>query len=81
MDIELHLQVWHAIKEHILDVDKEPAADDFIKLLIEHGADASSFTDYTLDSDLKSSLSEYIDLDDDDIESDSDDEQYYEYND
>ena len=65
MDIEIHLQVWEELKPHLIGGDVEAAAEDFLRVLVEHGADAAEIAKYALDSQLKLALSEYTDVDED----------------
>jgi len=77
MNVEIHLQVWHELKEYILGADISTAADDFITILVEHGADPVDIQKFALDDELKSALTEYLDVEeeDDDYEY-GDDEEY-----
>jgi len=84
MDIELHLQVWNELKEHIIDIDKQEAAEAFIRVIIEHGADADDIAKYAIDAEIKSSLLEYTELEEDEDEDNVDDRYFddldeYEY--
>lgn len=74
MDIELHLQVWNELKEHIISADRTDASDDFIRVLIEHGADANKILEFALDDELKESLSEYIEVEEEEFDDDFEDE-------
>ena len=76
MNIELHLHVWNELKEHIIDIDKAEAAEDFIKVLIEHGADADEIAEYAIDDEIKKALLEYTDLEEDEDFDDNDLEEY-----
>jgi hypothetical protein len=78
-DLEIHLQVWKALKSHLVAGDAESAAEDFLHVLIEHGAQAEEIAEYALDADLKLALKEYTDLEDDDEYDDEPDEDMYEY--
>lgn len=60
-DLEVHLEVWKALKTHLISSDVEAAADDFVHVLLEHGADANEIVKYAVDSDLKEVLKDYAD--------------------
>ena len=79
MNIEINLHVWNELKEHI--IDREEAAEDFVRVLIEHGALADKIVEYAIDSDVKSALKEYTELEDDEDNDDRyfDDLDEYEY--
>jgi len=62
MDIEVNLLVWNEIKEHILSSDRTEASEDFVRVLVEHGADINDIAEYAIDSDIKKALLEYGDL-------------------
>ena len=66
MDLELHLLVWNELKEHFAGNDAEEAAEDFIRVLIEHGADADEIAEFAIDDEIKEALKEYTDLDEED---------------
>ena len=69
MNIETHLQVWNALRPHLAGADIQAAAEEFINVLIEHGANASDMTEYALDKELKIALLDHtdnVDVDDDD---------------
>ncbi len=68
MNIELHLQVWNELKPHLVGGDLDQAADDFVHVLIEHGADATEIATYAIDSAVKKALQEYVELDIDEDE-------------
>ena len=71
MDIDTHLQVWKALRPHLIGGDIDEAAEDFLRVLVEHGADAEEIAEFALDSSLKAALSEYLDeVDEDDYEDD-----------
>lgn len=72
MDLDLHLQVWQELKPHLLGADINESAEAFIKVLIEHGADAEEFTEYSLDDALKLALQEYIEIEEDEVDEDVD---------
>jgi len=76
MDLELHITVWNELKEHFVGDDTKHAADDFVRTLIEHGADATQLGDYSIDSYLKSALSEYIEHDEDESDDYYEDDDY-----
>ena len=76
MDIELHLQVWKELREHFTGNDTVDAAEDFVRVLIEHGADAKEIAEYAIDAEVKSALQEYIELE---VDEDFDDEFDMEY--
>ena len=77
MDIELHLQVWKELRKHFTGNDTEDAAEDFVRVLIEHGADANEIAEFAIDDEVKSALQEYIEFEEDD--EDFDDEFDMEY--
>ena len=76
MDLETHLQVWKELKPHLMGGDVEAAAEDFIRVLIEHGAEAESIAEYALDEALKLALQEYIELDEETFDDDHDETEY-----
>lgn len=76
LDIELHLLVWNELKEHIIETDASEAAEDFVRVLVEHGCDADEIAEFSIDSDIKNALLEYTDLDDDELEDDEDIDEY-----
>ena len=73
MDIELHLLVWNELKSHLTGNDANEAAEDFVRVLVEHGADAEEIAEFAIDDEVKSALKEYIELEDDEEEIDEDD--------
>jgi len=76
-DIEVNLLVWKELKGH-LNNDTESAAEDFVRVLIEHGAEAEDIAKYAVDSEVKRALMEYIEVDDDSDEfhEDNDTDEY-----
>ena len=68
MDLELHINVWKEMKEHFSGNDAKDAAEDFVRILIEHGASADEFSEYAIDSEIKNALLEYTELDEDEYE-------------
>ncbi len=78
MSLELHLEIWKVLQEHIVDV--KDAADDFVALLIENGIDGEKIVNITTSDDIKKALLDYIDVDVevdiDDIDDDDDDDEY-----
>ena len=75
-DIELLLQIWKELRQHILAGDRTEAAEDFIHTIMEHGVDPNDVIQFAVDSDLKSILREHADEEhfDDDEELDEDEE-------
>ena len=75
-DIELLLQIWKELRQHILSGDRTEAAEDFIHTIMEHGVDPNDVIQFAVDSDLKSILREHADEEhfDDDEELDEDEE-------
>ena len=70
LDLEVHLQNWKELKPHLMGGDVTAAADEYIHVLLEHGADANEIIKYAVDSDLKTVLREYADdehFDDDEV--------------
>ena len=66
MSIELHLEIWEEMQEHIVDV--KSAADDFVAVLIENGIAGEKIADATSNEDIKKALLDYdieVDVDDD----------------
>ena len=66
MSLELHLEIWEEMQEHIVDV--KSAADDFVAVLIENGIAGEKIADATINEDIKKALLDYdieVDVDDD----------------
>ena len=81
MDIELHLQVWKELRNHFTGSDSDVAAEDFVRVLIEHGANADDIAEYAIDDEIKTALMEYTELEEDDDDDDDDDDDFNtEYN-
>ena len=76
MDIETHLQVWKELKPHLIGGDVDAAAEDFMRVLIEHGADADEIATYALDGALKLAIQEYIEIEEDFEDTDIDEYEY-----
>jgi len=79
VSLELHLELWETMQEHITSV--KDAADDFVAVLIEHGIDAEKIAKVAINEDIKKALLDYdvdvdvdVDDDDDDFEHFSDDD-------
>jgi len=63
VNLEIHLEIWETLQEHIVDVKE--AADDFVTILIENGVDAEKIADATKNTDIKKALIDYgVDVDD-----------------
>ena len=75
MSLELNLDIWEAMQEHVVDV--KSAADDFVAVLIENGVDAKKIADATTDEDIKKALLDYDDDVDVDVDNDEDDFMYF----
>lgn len=71
-DIEIHLQVWKNLKPHLIGGDVAAAAEDFIQVLIENGADAVVIAEYAVDEELKLALRGYVELDEEEFDNDID---------
>lgn len=69
MSLELQLEIWEVLQEHIVDI--KDAADDFVALLIENGIDGEKIADITTNDDIKKALLDYIDIE---VDVDFDDE-------
>lgn len=69
MSLELQLEIWEVLQEHIVDI--KDAADDFVALLIENGIDGEKIADITTNDDIKKALLDYIDVE---VDVDFDDE-------
>jgi hypothetical protein len=76
-DLEVQLQIWKELKPHLIGGDVEAAADDFIHVLLEHGADANEIMKYAVDSDLKLVLRDHAD--EEHFEDDLDDADEFDY--
>jgi len=76
LDVETHLQVWKELKPHLIGGDVEAAAEDFLRVLIEHGADADEIATYALDDALKLAIQEYVEIDEDEFEGEQDQDEY-----
>ena len=68
MSLDLHLELWESLQDHIVDV--KSAADDFVAVLIENGLDAEDIAGATTNDDIKKALLDYIE----EIEVDEDDD-------
>ena len=79
MDLELHLLVWKELREHFTGSELQDAAEDFVRILIEHGADAEKISEYSIDTEIKEALKDYIEFEDDDIDEFDEDEDEYNY--
>jgi hypothetical protein len=73
MSIEIYLEIWESIQEHMVDV--KGAADDFVAVLIENGIDGKIIADNTTNDDIKKALIDY------DVDVDVDDDEYDLYDD
>ena len=73
MSLDIHLEIWEAMQEHIVDV--KGAADDFVAVLIENGIEGEKIADATTNEDVKKALIDYdVDVDVDvDVEENNDD--------
>lgn len=78
MSLELNLEIWEVLQEHIPDT--KDAADDFVALLIEHGIDAEKIADNSMNEDIKNALIDYVDVTIDDGE-EGEEEDDFEYSD
>lgn len=59
-NIEILLEVWSALRPHLIGGDVEVAADDFVHVVLEHGVSASALLPYVNDDDeLATALKEY----------------------
>jgi hypothetical protein len=72
LDVEVCLEIWQALKHHLIGTDIEAAADDFVHVLIENGISAEVLAEYAIDIDVKKALKEYADIDDYDDYDDED---------
>jgi len=82
VSLEIHLEIWEAMQEHIVDV--KGAADDFVAVLIENGIAGEKIADATTNEDVKKALIDYdvdvnVDVDDDYDEYSEDDDEDGEY--
>lgn len=82
MSLEIHLEIWEVMQEHIVDV--KGAADDFVAVLIENGIAGEKIADATTNEDVKKALIDYdvevdVDVDDDYDEYSEDDDEDGEY--
>ena len=68
MNLEVTLLVWHEIKEHIIAGDRSEAAEDFVRVLIEHGAEVDDITAYGIDNDIKKALRDYGEVEEEHFE-------------
>jgi hypothetical protein len=76
MSIDINLDVWEAMQEHIVDI--KSAADDFVAVLIENGIEAQKIADVTTNEDVRKALLDY----DVEVEIEEDDEfEYFEEDD
>ena len=57
MRLDLHLELWESMQEHIVDV--KTAADDFVAVLIENAFDAEEIAEATTNEDIKKALLDY----------------------
>lgn len=79
MSIELHLDLWESMQEHIVDI--KSAADDFVAVLIENGIAGEKIADATTNDDIKKALLDYdvdviVDDDEEDYYDDTDEDEY-----
>ena len=72
MNVEICLEIWNALRSHLLVGDVEEAADDFMHVLIENGANAEEIAEYALSPELRSALMDYTELDEEDEDEDPD---------
>ena len=80
MSLEIHLEIWEVMQEHIVDV--KGAADDFVAVLIENGIAGEKIADATTNEDVKKALIDYdvdVDVDDNYDEYSEDDDEDGEY--
>jgi hypothetical protein len=70
MSLELHLELWESMQEHISSI--KDAADDFVAVLIENGIAAEKIAKVAINEDIKKALLDYnVDVD---VDVDVDDE-------
>ncbi len=75
MSLDIHLEIWEAMQEHIVDV--KGAADDFVAVLIENGIDGEKIADVTTNEDVKKALIDYdVDVGYDDYDDYDEDDEY-----
>lgn len=74
MNVDLYLEVWQALRPHLIGVDVAEAADDFVHVLIEHGIAAEDVAEYTTDPDIKAALRAYVELEEDEDYEDEDED-------
>ena len=75
MSLDIHLEIWEAMQEHIVDV--KGAADDFVAVLIENGIDGEKIADATTNEDVKKALIDYdVDVGYDDYDDYDEDDEY-----
>jgi len=74
INLEVTLLAWNELKQHIISNDRTEAAEDFVRVLVEHGADIEEIAEYAIDGDIKSALKEYGELEEEPEEQDEYDE-------
>jgi hypothetical protein len=75
MSLDLSLEIWEALRPHIAG-GFQAAADDFVSILSENAYSLEELSENTTDSYIRSSLKDYIELDDDEPEIDDDMDEY-----
>ena len=74
MSVELTHDLWQELKRYISVVDRDEAADIVVNILIDNDVDANDIRSaFAGDKDIKSALSNYIDNDVEELESEDDD--------
>jgi hypothetical protein len=78
MNLDLILELWETMQEHIVDIKE--AADDFVAILIENGIDGEKIADSTTNEDIRKALLDYdveVEVDEDNYDYDAEDEEDY----
>jgi hypothetical protein len=74
MSEELASVIWSELKRYINTVDRSEAAEALVNILIDNDVDANDIRSaFAGDKDIKSALSNYIDNDVEELESEDDD--------
>ena len=74
MSEELASVIWSELKRYINTVDRAEAAENLVNILIDNDVDANDIRSaFAGDKDIKSALSNYIDNDVEELESEDDD--------
>jgi hypothetical protein len=74
LDAEVCLEIWNALRPHLISGDLKEAADDFVHVMIENGFNAEDLAEYAVAPEIKSALKDYAELEEYEDEDDEIDE-------